>query len=353
MLPRWLRPLPVLVSLACLPALARADVDATGRWRIAVSLPSGGSIVMAADFVQSATALDVTAAATGEPLWTGTIDPLAGGFALTGSVPGACAPSHFDGTVAANGLTLSGITTVSFESSPGNCVSAPLFTNGQRMSPDCGNGVLDDGEACDDGNLVEGDGCTTLCKFEQGCPQIPLPGCFRSTQPQKSKLTIKALSVPQPGLFASGFGSWSWPRGEDVPADALGDPTSVTRYDVCVYDLTGASGQATLLMRATAEPGGTCPTQDCWRARGSGFAYRNRDPLGSRFSSLLILPGTGGKAKAKLRFKYHGLPSMPLSDPVRLLVQLKTDTLQCWETAYETPGVKANAAKRFVAVGSP
>lgn len=32
----------------------------------------------------------------------------------------------------------------------------------------CGNGTLDDGEACDDGNLVAGDGCTAAC-FEAAC----------------------------------------------------------------------------------------------------------------------------------------------------------------------------------------
>jgi cysteine-rich repeat protein len=38
----------------------------------------------------------------------------------------------------------------------------------------CGDGVLDIGEQCDDGNLVNGDGCSALCEIEkpddgQGC----------------------------------------------------------------------------------------------------------------------------------------------------------------------------------------
>ena len=38
----------------------------------------------------------------------------------------------------------------------------------------CGNGVHDDGESCDDGNQVGGDGCTPLCQVESGwiCPQV-------------------------------------------------------------------------------------------------------------------------------------------------------------------------------------
>ena len=36
----------------------------------------------------------------------------------------------------------------------------------------CGNGVVDPGEACDDGNKMGGDGCTPLCQIEDGytCP---------------------------------------------------------------------------------------------------------------------------------------------------------------------------------------
>jgi cysteine-rich repeat protein len=34
--------------------------------------------------------------------------------------------------------------------------------------PFCGNGVLDtaDGETCDDGNLISGDGCSSFCTIE-------------------------------------------------------------------------------------------------------------------------------------------------------------------------------------------
>jgi len=32
----------------------------------------------------------------------------------------------------------------------------------------CGNGVIDDGEECDDGNIVDGDGCSSTCTIESG-----------------------------------------------------------------------------------------------------------------------------------------------------------------------------------------
>lgn len=32
--------------------------------------------------------------------------------------------------------------------------------------PPCGNGIIDPPEQCDDGNLVDGDGCSSICQFE-------------------------------------------------------------------------------------------------------------------------------------------------------------------------------------------
>ena len=42
----------------------------------------------------------------------------------------------------------------------------------------CGNGRLDPGEECDDGNMYWGDGCTGLCQRE--CPATD-PSCGRPT----------------------------------------------------------------------------------------------------------------------------------------------------------------------------
>ncbi|MEQ9501501.1 MAG: LamG-like jellyroll fold domain-containing protein [Deltaproteobacteria bacterium] len=39
--------------------------------------------------------------------------------------------------------------------------------------PACGNGALDDGETCDDGNLLAMDGCSTACAIESGWYCVP------------------------------------------------------------------------------------------------------------------------------------------------------------------------------------
>jgi len=54
---------------------------------------------------------------------------------------------------------------------------------GSMIQTTCGNGVLDtdQGEKCDDGNKVGGDGCTPLCQIEKGwvCPTVGQP-CMRN-----------------------------------------------------------------------------------------------------------------------------------------------------------------------------
>jgi cysteine-rich repeat protein len=50
-----------------------------------------------------------------------------------------------------------------------------------EVAPYCGDGVLDPGEQCDDGNNIDGDGCSALCELEgggEGCT----PGYWKQPQ---------------------------------------------------------------------------------------------------------------------------------------------------------------------------
>jgi cysteine-rich repeat protein len=40
----------------------------------------------------------------------------------------------------------------------------------EAPQPVCGNGVVEAGEGCDDGNIIDGDGCSALCAVEQPPP---------------------------------------------------------------------------------------------------------------------------------------------------------------------------------------
>ncbi|MFH1801373.1 MAG: DUF4215 domain-containing protein [archaeon] len=48
----------------------------------------------------------------------------------------------------------------------GVCLTSPF-------QPVCGNGILEDGEECEDGNLIDDDGCDSECKIEKIFPPCP------------------------------------------------------------------------------------------------------------------------------------------------------------------------------------
>ncbi len=78
----------------------------------------------------------------------------------------------------------------------------------------CGNGVVESGEECDDGNTMDGDGCDATCHVEAAaCP------CFSAADLEAAYKT--ATSYPDPGEYemyerCQAFGTW------------FGDPTSVS-----------------------------------------------------------------------------------------------------------------------------
>jgi len=63
-------------------------------------------------------------------------------------------------------------------------------TSYDAVAQTCGNGVVDPGETCDDGNRVSGDGCTALCQREADwdCP-TPNAACTRVTTCGDGKLS--------------------------------------------------------------------------------------------------------------------------------------------------------------------
>ena len=68
---------------------------------------------------------------------------------------------------------------------------------GDATSPEstCGNGRLDPGEECDDGNLVDGDGCTRLCTDNHLCE-----ACLKNSTEPDNSLCPEAAFPPCAGL---------------------------------------------------------------------------------------------------------------------------------------------------------
>jgi hypothetical protein len=59
----------------------------------------------------------------------------------------------------------------------GCCPSGCSANNDNDCAPTCGNGVVETGEECDDGNKVSGDGCNATCKVESVCG-TPANDCY-------------------------------------------------------------------------------------------------------------------------------------------------------------------------------
>lgn len=88
----------------------------------------------------------------------------------------------------------------------------------------CGNGVVDTGEQCDDGNTVNGDACSAVCQYE-------LPSCsltidsYQSTNPLSLTMSITGY----------GFGTMQYlsslSYGDGTMADDLNITTFTHAYD--------------------------------------------------------------------------------------------------------------------------
>jgi cysteine-rich repeat protein len=159
--------------LLILAPSARATINATGSWSSTVTPVSPPvTFTCTIDMTQAGTTLTASSTCIGlPPQMTGTIDSSGGAFTLSG----------FEGSFCLNTVALSGTFASDgsdFTASAGCAVPAfpfPLNVAGSR----CGNGVLDPGEVCDDGNQQDFDCCSSTCQsvapegsscgFEQPC----------------------------------------------------------------------------------------------------------------------------------------------------------------------------------------
>jgi cysteine-rich repeat protein len=212
----------------------------------------------------------------------------------------------------------------------------------------CGDGLVDLGEDCDDGNTAPGDGCDATCRREacwtcggqpsfcqQATARTP---CRGPTQSQKGLLLIKDKPKDKADLV-----KWSWIKGEDT--QDFGNPLDADEYDLCIYH---DDGSRPLLFGARAPAGGTCDGKPCWAAKGGGFKYKNKAGTPSGIRKVLLRPGADGKAKIITAGKGTELtlPTLPL--PLPALAQLqRIGHPDCWEATYSTTGQIASDTATF------
>ena len=240
----------------------------------------------------------------------------------------------------------------------------------------CGNGRLDCGELCDDGNRLAGDCCSPTCTPEPSgaacsaggglcadercdgaglCVDVAAPrdDCLVPTRPLASRLDLRDRFGGDHDRLV-----WRWLRGEATPPASFGDPTTSDGYRLCVFDLSAMPPR--VVLGATAPAGGLCPGagpgRPCWTARGSppgdaGFLYVDRDLTPDGLLRADLSPGADGKARITLKGKGAnlGMPALPL--PVPLQVQLESSSGACWSARYSSSGILANDETRFRARG--
>jgi cysteine-rich repeat protein/YVTN family beta-propeller protein len=196
----------------------------------------------------------------------------------------------------------------------------------------CGDAYRDVGEGCDDGNLSNGDGCSSVCQLEIGCPASPDPACheagkglFFAKEPEQASRSFKIKLWDTPSLTQSDFGN---PLGHGR-----------TAYALCIYDHTNSLVEDLIVDLALENcrfPYGRLPP--CWTAiggqppDGKGYRYRNfTGVFADGVSKMTLKGGAAGRSKALIKGFYFvpvGLPAA-LQNATAVTVQFRSSDGAC------------------------
>jgi cysteine-rich repeat protein len=202
----------------------------------------------------------------------------------------------------------------------------------------CGNGIATRGEQCDDGNLTDGDGCSSTCHLE--CPPtLSAAGCHSLTAGSTSTLKLQHKTV---GAFITSGDKlqWKW-KGAATLAAEFGDPTTTATYQLCIYD--NLFGTQRLVMDPAVPAGAICKGVSCWQAK-SADKLRLQDPerYPSGIEKIELRAGSDGHAQVSVtgRGIRLGLPAptskggpLPLNFGIGVVLR-NSATGACWSAGY-------------------
>jgi len=221
---------------------------------------------------------------------------------------------------------------------------------GPRCLRECGNGVVDPGEECDDANWSDADCCLSTCRLgaagtpcdadgdlcaaafcdaNGSCRHDLSPGmnCWKPSGSGRSSLLLK-----EGASDAGDRVSWSW-AGRLAN---FGNPRGDTSYALCVYDDATGPGPARLRLRLDAPATPTCH-EGCWFRTRKGWNYVATHEQPDGVDSVRL--EARGFRRAHLTFVGSGAHLGPLGLPYTpgVTVQLRASTGQCWETDFSRP----------------
>ncbi len=172
----------------------------------------------------------------------------------------------------------------------------PMQTGAACAALLCGNGVLDDGEECDDGNTADGDQCTSACAIP-GPPTTPPPTGPPATPPPAGPPATPPPTTTTPALP---------PRaGCQPPSCDDGDPCTedVCRGTICANDALPPLGiHATCAVDgaiASACGGQTIPRAVKKKLDAASAKLRRADLVGRRARRRLLAMANGFLMRAE------------------------------------------------------
>jgi cysteine-rich repeat protein len=298
------------------PAPAFGDLDGDGDLDVLagdVNYASSGEIY----FFENSGAADAPAFA----------DPATNPFGLVDEIPGSPALADLDGDDDLDLFLRNGLRTFFYENRP-------------ESDPVCGNHLLEEGEQCDDGNLVDGDGCSAECSEEPLlCPAQPAQGCHGFA---KAVLRVDERKPGREKLIAKLLGGPTLTQGN------FGNPlmTGGTAMGVCVYDASGDPAAALEVERA----GESCAGGDCWKPlvatppAGVGFSYKDKAAAAHGVRKLSLRGGPAGRSRIlctagnRTSQGQSGLPigiAAALAQTTAVTVQLHTSDADCFSATLD------------------
>ena len=260
----------------------------------------GGSDAQGGNDESSAAAAGMTDAGGSDA--TGGAGP-AGNGGVSGSASGGLSGSASGGLSSSAGGSPSG----GASGSASGGVSGSAGGGGNNPVPVCGNGAIESGEQCDDGNQANLDGCDAVCRYEvvDRLTALTLQGTSAPAfcTPTTNRLGAQAFS----GTFLSALGS----QIQTAIAQAT---TNMMLQLIDLDDLTGASDAGELSLgffTAALDPAkGAWPapgTQDFWFRAHAGELNGAGLPNDSLTASLLAHSLSAGPGLVHLPLSASGI----------------------------------------------
>jgi cysteine-rich repeat protein len=192
----------------------------------------------------------------------------------------------------------------------------------------CGNGRVECGEQCDDGNTRDGDCCDSTCALLVA----PAGSCRETLDSAGASLSLRDRDGGDSDRLR-----FKWSRGEETLAAAFGAPTITTGFALCVIDESSVTPR--LVLGARAPAGGSCAGTPCWRALGNptganGYRYTDKERTPDGIERLQLMPGVEGKARIVVKGRGANLGLTAPVPSANLRVQVRSDEGDCWEASF-------------------